>query len=65
MNRGRLHIAPRCYIRIGERVGQGQRCGFIHLGGQVDLYLPQSSRTLVAPGDWVRSGSDVIAKLIH
>jgi phosphatidylserine decarboxylase len=52
-------------VRIGDRVGQGQRCGFIHLGGQVDLYLPESSRTLVTAGDWVRGGADVIAKLIH
>jgi phosphatidylserine decarboxylase len=65
MNRGRLHNTPRCYVRIGDRVGQGQRCGFIHLGGQVDLYLPESSRTLATAGDWVRGGSDVIAKLIH
>jgi phosphatidylserine decarboxylase len=65
MNRGRLHSTPRCYVRIGDRVGQGQRCGFIHLGGQVDLYLPESSRTHVTAGDWVRGGSDVIAKLIH
>jgi phosphatidylserine decarboxylase len=65
MNRGRLHSTPRCYVRIGDRVGQGQRCGFIHLGGRVDLYLPESCRTLVTVGDWVHGGSDVIAKLIH
>jgi phosphatidylserine decarboxylase len=65
MNRGRLHSTPRCYVRIGDRVGQGQRCGFIHLGGQIDLYLPESSRTLATPGDWVQGGSDVIAKLLH
>jgi phosphatidylserine decarboxylase len=65
MNRGRLHNAPRCYARFGERLGQGQRCGFIHLGARIDLYLPESSRTVVAPGDWVRSGSDVIANLVH
>jgi phosphatidylserine decarboxylase len=65
MNRGRLHNTPRCYVGIGDRVGQGQRCGFIHLGGQVELYLPQSSRTTATAGDWVRSGSDVIAKLVH
>jgi phosphatidylserine decarboxylase len=65
MNRGRLHSTPRCYVRIGDRVGQGQRCGFIHLGGQVELYLPESTRTLATPGDWVQGGSDVIAKLIH
>ncbi|MGB5338052.1 MAG: phosphatidylserine decarboxylase [Gammaproteobacteria bacterium] len=65
MNRGRLNNLPRCYIRFGERVGQGQRCGFVHLGGNIDLYLPEHSRTTVAPGDTVRSGSDVIAKLVH
>lgn len=65
MNRGRLHSTPRCYVRIGDRVGQGQRCGFIHLGGQIELYLPESSRTLATPGDWVQGGSDVIAKLLH
>lgn len=65
MNRGRLGTAPRCYVGFGERVGQGQRCGFIHFGGRIDLYLPESSRTVVAPGDLVRSGSDIIANLVH
>ena len=65
MMRGRLHTAPRCYIRIGERIGQGKRCGFVHLGGQVDVYLPERSRLAVDVGDWVRSGSDVIATLVH
>jgi phosphatidylserine decarboxylase len=65
MNRGRLNNAPRCYVRFGERVGQGQRCGFIHLGAQIDLYLPESCRTDVSPGDTVRSGSDVIGKIIR
>jgi len=65
MMRGRLHTAPRCYIRIGERIGQGKRCGFVHLGGQIDVYLPQRSRLDVTVGDWVRSGSDVIATLLH
>jgi phosphatidylserine decarboxylase len=63
MMRGRLRTAPRCYIGIGDRIGQGKRCGFVHLGGQVDVYLPERSRLAVAVGDWVRSGSDVIATL--
>lgn len=65
MNKGRLNNSPRCYIRFGERVGQGQRCGFVHLGGDIDIYLPEHSRTTVAAGDSVRSGADVIAKLVH
>ena len=63
--RGRLHNVPRCYIRYGDRIGQGKRCGFIHLGGQVDVYLPEHSRPVVSEGDWVRSGSDVLARLVH
>jgi len=65
MMRGRLRTAPRCYIRIGERIGQGKRCGFVHLGGQIDVYLPERSRLEVTVGDWVHSGSDVIATLLH
>ena len=65
MNRGRLHNAPRCYIQFGERIGQGQRCGFIHMGGQIDMYLPTNSRAAISAGDYVKSGSDVIATLIR
>lgn len=65
MARGRLHIEPRCYIRIGERTGQGKRCGFVHLGGRVDVYLPENSRLVVAEGDVVRSGTDPLATLLH
>ena len=65
MNRGRLHNAPRCYAQFGERIGQGQRCGFIHMGAQVDLYLPMNSRAAVSAGDFVKSGSDVVATLVR
>jgi len=65
MNRGRLNNKPRCYIRFGDRVGQGKRCGFVHLGGRVDMYLPENSQPLVAVGAAVQAGSDVIARLIH
>ena len=65
MTRGRLNTEPRCYIRFGERTGQGKRCGFVHLGGRVDIYLPENSRLVVAEGDVVHSGSDTIATLVH
>jgi phosphatidylserine decarboxylase len=65
MNRGRLHNKPRCYIRFGDRVGQGKRCGFVHLGGRVDIYLPENSQPVVAVGDSVHAGADVIARLVH
>jgi phosphatidylserine decarboxylase len=65
MNRGRLHTAPRCYVRIGERVGQGQRCGFVHLGSLVDVYVPANTRINVKPGDRVQAGSTVVATLVR
>ena len=65
MNRGPLRNPPRCYVRLGERVGQGQRCGFVTLGSDIELYLPTSSRVKVRVGDQVRAGADVIAQLIH
>ena len=64
MMRGRLNTEPHCYIRFGERTGQGKRCGFVHLGGRVDVYLPENSRLVVAEGDVVHSGSDPLAFLV-
>ena len=65
MTRGPLKNDPRCYIRIGDRIGQGKRCGFVHLGGRVEVYMPENCRPLIAEGDTVHSGSDIIAKLVH
>ena len=65
MHRGPLKNLPRCYVRIGERVGQGQRCGYIQMGGRVEVYLPVNSRVQVEQGSQVKAGSDVIATLVH
>jgi phosphatidylserine decarboxylase len=56
---------PECYVQPGERVGQGQRCGFFIPGTSVDLYLPMDARVDVQPGDKVFSGQTVVATLIH
>jgi phosphatidylserine decarboxylase len=65
MHRSPLHNLPRCYVRIGERLGQGQRCGYIPMGGLVEVYLPRYSRIQVSSGTHVKAGSDVIATLVH
>jgi phosphatidylserine decarboxylase len=65
MHRSPLHNLPRCDVRIGERVGQGQRCGYIPMGGLVEVYLPRHSRIQVTSGSHVKAGSDVIATLVH
>jgi phosphatidylserine decarboxylase len=56
---------PRCYVHEGERIGQGQRCGFIRFGASVAVYLPVNSRVEVEAGDRVRAGSVIIAGLVH
>ena len=65
MNRGPLGNPPRCAVGYGERVGQGQRCGYLHLGGRIQLYLPENARLSVNINDRVRAGQDVIGQLVH
>ena len=65
MNRGRMNNKPRCYIGFGERVGQGRRCGFVHWGGQINIYLPDYSRPVVEENARVTGGEDVVAYLVH
>lgn len=56
---------PAAFVRYGERIGQGQRCAFVRLARTADLYIPVSSRVVVAVGDKVRSGSSLLATLVH
>ncbi len=53
------------YMHSGERVGQGQRCGYLYFGGLVDVFLPIDSKVNVEVGQYVESGSSVIAQLIR
>lgn len=62
---GRFLRSPRLYAYAGDRLGQGQRCGFIRLGSRLDVLVPQESRIKVTAGERVRSGETVLAKLVH
>ena len=53
------------YLHSGERIGQGQRCGYLYFGGLVDVFLPIESKVHVEIGQYVSSGSTVLAHLIH
>lgn len=52
-----------CYKQPGDRIGQGERFGFIRYGSRVDVYLPPATDIKVTLGDKVKSGSDVLATL--
>jgi phosphatidylserine decarboxylase len=63
--RGRTQLAPRLYAQSGERVGQGQRCGFVHFGARVEVLVPASAQIGIKTGDQVLAGSSIIATLVH
>ncbi len=57
----RFHV----YLHSGERAGQGQRCGYLYFGGRIDVFIPVESKVQVEVGQYVKSGSTVLAQLIH
>ena len=40
---------------------QGQRVGMIYFGSQVAVYLPETAKVLVKPGDKVAGAETVLA----
>ena len=62
---GRLSFTTSAYMQTGQRIGQGQYCGFIYICGDVEIYMPESTRMNMILGDKVSAGSDHIARLIH
>ena len=61
----RLGLAPRSFARIGERLGQGQRCAYLRLARLAEVQLPIDGKVLVTEGQTVVAGSDVIATVPH
>lgn len=54
-----------CNAGIGERIGQGRRCGTRRLARRIDLYIPNNCRVDVELGQRVRAGTDVLATMVH
>ena len=52
-----------CYAKVGQRLGRGERYGFIRFGSRVDVYLPLTARPKVAVGDVVHATTTVLAEL--
>lgn len=55
----------RFYFNPGERIGQGQRCGFLYFGGRADVFLPRSAEVDCHPGQRIFAASDVVARLVR
>ena len=58
-------IARRVVTRIdtGDTLRRGDRIGLIRFGSRVDVFLPPAYEPTVKPGDRVRAGETVIARL--
>jgi len=62
---GRFFKQLSCDAVIGQRIGQGHRCGIIPFGSCVDIYVPADSRIDVKEGDIVEAGTSLLASLKH
>ncbi len=61
----RFGLAPRSFVRFGERLGQGQRCAYLRLTRFAEVHLPADNKVQVKPGQRVVGGSDLLAKVTH
>jgi phosphatidylserine decarboxylase len=52
-----------CYAKAGQRLGRGERFGFIRFGSRVDVYLPLDAVPKAAVGDKVYATVTVLAIL--
>lgn len=49
--------------RVGDHLRRGERVGLIKFGSRTDLVFPGHAEVLVTPGDRVRGGASVIARI--
>lgn len=61
----RFGLPPKSMVQYGERVGQGERCAYLRLTRLAEVHLPEGGKLMVAPGDRIVAGRDVIARLPH
>ena len=52
-----------CFPQVGEWVRRGDRYGYIRFGSRTDVLLPARAEARVRPGEWVKGGSSVVARL--
>jgi len=55
----------RFYMQSGERLGQGQRCGYVYFGSTAEVFMPVDVTVEVIVGQRVSSGSSPLALLVH
>lgn len=61
----RFGLPPKSFVKLGERLGQGQRCAYVRLARYAELYLPIDGKVHVKVGQRVVAGSDLIGAVPH
>jgi len=52
-----------CSVEEGAELQRGERFGMICFGSRLEVYLPPGARWQVAPGDRVKAGESILARL--
>ena len=65
VTRGTLLGARPVMVGVGERVGQGRRCGLRRLAREIELIVPAGWRVEVQLGQRVRSGQTLLATMLR
>jgi phosphatidylserine decarboxylase len=60
-----MGFAPKSFVRLGERVGQGDRCAYLRLARIAEISLPIACKLHVKPGQKVKAGIDLIGAVPH
>jgi len=56
-------LAPKSFVRYGERVGQGERFAYLRLAPRAEVILPGTASLRIGKGDRVLAGETIIADL--
>jgi phosphatidylserine decarboxylase len=51
------------WAKVGDRLNKGERFGMIRFGSRTEVYLPLDCEITVRPGDRVKGGETVVARL--
>ncbi|HIN70934.1 MAG TPA: phosphatidylserine decarboxylase family protein [Acidobacteria bacterium] len=52
-----------CRVSVGHEVQAGDRFGIMKFGSRIDLFIPRTATIAVVPGQRVRGGESVVARL--
>jgi len=52
-----------CWVKPGQELAPGDKLGLIRFGSQVDIILPAGTQILAVPGQHVKGGETLVARL--